>query len=139
MPAEMPVVEEEVPDQAPVLLRTRSGRVPDTWFRLHTAEEGYKFNMLGNDDIKTTDDTVGARYGVAANEIARSESNLKTSKVMQFMCAQIVYINSMHTYSQIDMATRNAIEHLIFTQVGMKKGIKMWDEKGTDAIIKEMR
>ena len=45
----------------------------------------------------------------------------------------------MHTYNEVNIATQHAIEHLIFTQVGMKKGIKLWGEKGVDAIIKEMK
>ena len=32
-----------------------------------------------------------------------------------------------------------AIEHLILTQVGMRKGVKLWGERGVDAIFKEIK
>ena len=45
----------------------------------------------------------------------------------------------MNTFTEVNAATQRTIKHLILTQVGMKKGIKLWGEEGVAANIKEMK
>ena len=122
-------------DDIPIAVR-RSGRTPDSRFRLHTIEEGYGLATAGDRNNPITNDTIKSRYTIAAKEIANCESE---TKVDAFLCAQTAYINAMETYSEVNTATQYAVEHLILTQVGMKKGINIWGEKGVDAILREMK
>ena len=62
-----------------------------------------------------------------------------SERVGAFINAQTAYIDSITAYSEAEIATNYANAHLIMTQVGMKKGIKMWGDKGVQAIIKEMK
>ena len=59
--------------------------------------------------------------------------------VQGFLCAQTTYINSLNTCAEVNAAAQNAVEHLILTQVGMKKGVKMWGESSVEAILREMK
>ena len=56
-----------------------------------------------------------------------------------YLCTHTVYTNSLVTYSELNLATQHIIEHLIFIQVGMKKGIELWGEKGVTAIMKDIK
>ena len=55
------------------------------------------------------------------------------------MRTDCIYQLTIVAYSEVNLATQHAVEHLILTQVGMKKGIKIWGEKGVTAITKEMK
>ena len=68
-----------------------------------------------------------------------TEVQMKYRSVTEYIHAQTAYINSMATYSEFNAASQHAIEHLILTQVAMKKVMKLWGEKGVEAIMKEMQ
>ena len=112
--------------------RTRSGR-PVRKPRLQSVLEGHQFSTVDEKDT----DTVTSKYSIATDEIVTSEKTLKTRSVDESLCAQTTYINSLNTHSEINSAVQHAIEHLILTQVGMKKGVKLWGKRGVDAIFKE--
>ena len=56
-----------------------------------------------------------------------------------FLMAQTAYISSMQTIAQVDEAVVCAINHVVLTQMGMKKGIKVFGEAGVRSIFKEMK
>ena len=110
--------------------QTRSGRRVKRP-TLQSAEEGHQFTaIMANDG-----DTIKTKYSLATDVIAAKET-----KVMdEFLCAQTTYINSLHTFAEVNQATECAINHLIMTQVGMKKGVRLWGEQGIEAVIAEMK
>ena len=55
------------------------------------------------------------------------------------MNAITAYINSLNCYTEVNSTIQYAIEHLILTQVGMNKGVKMFGRNGIDAIFREMK
>ena len=56
-----------------------------------------------------------------------------------FLMAQITYILSMETVARVDEAISSAINHIVLTQLGMKKGVKSFGEAGVRSIYKEMK
>ena len=46
-----------------------------------------------------------------------------------FLLAQTTYIESMETIAQVDEVVDSAINHIVLTQLGMKKGIKTFDQE----------
>ena len=53
--------------------------------------------------------------------------------------AQTTYIASMETVARVDKAVSSAINHIVLTQLGMKKGVKVFGEAGVRSIYKEMK
>ena len=87
----------------------------------------------------SNDGTVDNKCMISPKEITIIELNNKSENVEEFLCTHTIYANSLVTYSEVTLATQHAIEHLIFTHVGTKKGIKLWGEKVVTAIMKEMK
>ena len=102
-------------DQITSATTTRSGRVIR-----RPGLQGRSFEPDGN------------KHNFATN------NSSKTPTVYGFLCAQTTYINSLTTFGEVNTATQYATEYLILTQVGMKRGIKLWGEDSVAAIIKEM-
>ena len=110
--------------------QTRSGRTIKRP-KLQSIEEGHQFATV-NGNIE---DGIESKYTHATNAISAAE----TKSMNDFLCAQSTYIASLHTYTEVNNSIEHAINHIILTQVGMKKGIKLWGEQGVDAIITEMK
>ena len=53
--------------------------------------------------------------------------------------AQTTYVEAMKTVAEVDTAVMCAINHIILTQIGIKKGIKTFGEAGVRSIYKEMK
>ena len=56
-----------------------------------------------------------------------------------FLMVQTTYVASMRTVAKIDTVIPCAINHVILTQLGMKKGIKKIGEAGVHSFYKEMK
>ena len=56
-----------------------------------------------------------------------------------FLMAQTAYVAAMQTVAQVDTVVTCAINHIILTQLRMKKGIKKFGEAGVRSIYKEMK
>ena len=69
----------------------------------------------------SNDDMVDNKYMIVTKEITKIELNNKCKNVEAFLCAHTAYTKSLVTYSKVNLAAHHAIEHFIFTQVGMKK------------------
>ena len=69
--------------------------------------------------------------------IQSGSNDEEIENIQDYTYAQNAYIDSVATYSNI--AVQFPDEHLIFTQMGMKAGIKLWGKKGMGAIMKEMK
>ena len=112
-------------EQATLIGTRRSSRVPNSRFRLQTTNEGYEFSTVEEEVEVYKNNTMGSKYTLATQEITKIESKNKSKNVEEFLCAQTAYINSLITCSELNLATQYAVKHLILTQVGMKKGIKI--------------
>lgn len=126
------------PPIAPQTSTTRSGRIPSNRYRLYSIEEGYGLHLTGDEECASQHDASRSKYSLATSQISKSEYIKKMKPVEQLLCAQTAYVNSLTTYNEVNMAIQHAIEHLILTQVGMKRGVKIWGKKGMNAILKEM-
>ena len=63
-----------------------------------------------------------------------------TSKDMDvLLMAQTTYIASMETVSQVDEAVTSAVNYITLTQMGMKKGAKLYGKAGVRSILREMK
>ena len=51
-----------------------------------------------------------------------------------FLMAQTTYVKAVKTIAEVDTAVMCAINHIILTQLGMKKGIKTFGEAGVRSI-----
>jgi len=49
------------------------------------------------------------------------------------------YLNGIATYYQPERAATYLVNHIVLTQYGMQKGIKVFGQAGVNAIIKEMQ
>ena len=49
------------------------------------------------------------------------------------------YVNTMNTYAEVNTTIQYAAEHLVLTQMTMRRGIKAFGQAGVDAIYKEMK
>ena len=57
----------------------------------------------------------------------------------KFLMEQTAYVVAMQTVAQVDTAVVCAINHIILTQLGMKKGIKTFGEAGVRSMYKGMK
>ena len=49
------------------------------------------------------------------------------------VCLNIIYIHSLTTRSEINMAVQYTDENLAFTQLGTKSGLKLWGQEGVES------
>lgn len=106
---------------------------------MHTSDEGYEFSTLGKETKLPNNNTVRGKHTLATKEIIKTESRNKTKNVQEFLCAQTTCINLLVTYNEVNLVTQHTVERIIFTQVGTKKGIRLWGERDVAAIMKEMK
>ena len=109
-------VETVTDDEAPK--KSKFGR-PLRRLRFRDPAEGYEFSTIRDNDNTTTK----TKYVFAAKAIEKEESEPKS--VQEFICAQTTFVNTLTTHAEINNAVQHAVEHLILTQVGIKKGIKL--------------
>ena len=65
--------------------------------------------------------------------------NKDTPTIDVLLNAQMVYVNSLYTYNEVNTIIQRATEHLDIAQLGTTAGIMMWGKQGAEAIIKEMK
>ena len=106
----------------------------DTTSHFHAQGRPMRMNRR---HVKDTND--GSPYIFTTQAQATKSALDGDTTVIAFLHAQTAYINSLSTLNEVNSAIQHAAEHLAFTQLGMKAGIKTWGQEGVDAIIKEMK
>jgi len=74
------------------------------------------------------DKSNGTNYDFATHAQAKEfglDTNTLTPTATAFLHVQTEYFNSLNSYGEVNTAIQHAAEHLAFTQLGMKAGIKM--------------
>lgn len=94
---------------------------------------------MNQQHINNTKD--GARYAFATVTDANAfgiDADTPTP-VTIVLHAQTVYLNSLDTFIEVNLAIQSAVDHLTLTQMGMNAGIKIWGKDSVKAIIREMK
>ena len=63
----------------------------------------------------------------------------KAPTVNHYLNEVTAYVNTMHTFIEVNNTIQHAAEHLTCTQVIMQKGLRMFGQPAVDAIMKEMK
>ena len=78
-------------------------------------------------------------YGLI-NDTSHGINRKVARSVVGYVNAITSYINYLNCYNEVNKKIiQYAIEHLILTQVGMNRGVKMFGKNGVNAIFKEMK